>query len=463
MERVGYAQLPARLSHSCGFDPPVSLTRKNLVVVSYSHNDRPWLKRLRKNLRPYEREACLAVWDDSEIQAGDQWQAEIEQALSCARVAVLLVSTEFLASDFIHDEELPLLLTAADNGELTLVCVPISASAYEASPIKSYQWAGDPKRPLDQLSPALRKKALVEVAKTIVAATGAQELVIPHSSSTTRLGRPPGSSLELVGSDRTKKRAVGVPKEKTMPSGGASREPNTVLRASPETGELLPIPDLRSVLKHPSLARRSIEFAQPWTPKSEYELVQTIWSTFALEAPIAVEMVAKVASRFLTGVAHPWSFATLHEHGFRDEDIERLIGAGLLEHTTGQECAKILHARIFQWAIARGLMNAFQKNSLPDVDLAAQFVLCLDPPDGMRGRVGYVPMDLLWLASGPEMDSHAAPLLLEAFETKERAPFELLETLESRLHPGILQRLRSDDLTRSAEYGYLSVLERGEE
>ncbi len=71
------------------------------LFISYSRHDEYWLGKIRTHLKPLESLFGLVRWDDSRIQPGDVWLKEIEGALERAQVALLLVSPDFLASDFI--------------------------------------------------------------------------------------------------------------------------------------------------------------------------------------------------------------------------------------------------------------------------------------------------------------------------------------------------------------------------
>lgn len=89
------------------------------LFISYSHHDRPWLERLTTHLAFLERRrGLLHVWSDTRVGAGGRWQEEIEDALSAAGVAVLLISPAFLASDFIWTVEMPKILEHKEAGML---------------------------------------------------------------------------------------------------------------------------------------------------------------------------------------------------------------------------------------------------------------------------------------------------------------------------------------------------------
>src|SRR2546423_354718 len=100
------------------------------IFVSYSHADHDWLSRLQTHLAPHVRDEKLDLWDDTKIAPGVDWAAEIDQALGKARVAVLLVSPDFLASEFIAQVELPAILGRAGN-DLTIIWIPIRPSAWD--------------------------------------------------------------------------------------------------------------------------------------------------------------------------------------------------------------------------------------------------------------------------------------------------------------------------------------------
>lgn len=126
---------------------------RSTVFISYSHEDAEELKRLQVYLKPLERAGLIERWDDTRIRAGQKWKEEIERGLRQAKVAVLLISADFLASDFIADEELPKLLKAAEDEGLIVLPVILNPCRFTRTPIlRDFQAANDPATPLSELS-----------------------------------------------------------------------------------------------------------------------------------------------------------------------------------------------------------------------------------------------------------------------------------------------------------------------
>ena len=140
---------------------------RNQLFISYSHADRDWVERLQKMIKPLVRSEALRLWDDSQIPPGAKWKVEIEKALASAKVALLLVSDDFLASEFVINKELPPLLRAAEHEGLCILWVCLGPCFYEATPIHEYQSVLPPGEPLEALSPVRQKAALKTIAGAI--------------------------------------------------------------------------------------------------------------------------------------------------------------------------------------------------------------------------------------------------------------------------------------------------------
>jgi TIR domain len=128
--------------------PPI----RDKVFISYSHKDQEWLAQLQNMMKPLVRSGAVLPWADTMIRTGADWHEQIQTALTTAKVGVILVSSNFLASDFIAEVELPALLTAAAEEGLQVCWILVSACLHETSGLSGFQAAHDISRPLDSLT-----------------------------------------------------------------------------------------------------------------------------------------------------------------------------------------------------------------------------------------------------------------------------------------------------------------------
>ena len=109
------------------------------VFICYSHKDTQWLKHLETHLKPYLREGSITSWSDEQITLDPKWFSEIKSALTKTKVAVLLVTPDFIASDFIHQYELGPVLKEAEQSGVRILWVPVRDSSYKKTPLMNYQ------------------------------------------------------------------------------------------------------------------------------------------------------------------------------------------------------------------------------------------------------------------------------------------------------------------------------------
>ena len=93
------------------------------VFYSYAHEDEPLLGELQKHLGILERTGVIRGWHDRKITAGTEWKGQIDQHLDAAGVILLLVSPDFIASDYCYDIELKRALERHDHGEARVIPV----------------------------------------------------------------------------------------------------------------------------------------------------------------------------------------------------------------------------------------------------------------------------------------------------------------------------------------------------
>jgi tetratricopeptide (TPR) repeat protein len=103
------------------------------VFVSYAHEDEPHRLALAKHLSALEDEGLIRLWHDRKITAGREWAGAIDEALADAQIVLLLISADFLASDYCNDVELTEAVRLHDAGRARVVPVILRSCDWEHS------------------------------------------------------------------------------------------------------------------------------------------------------------------------------------------------------------------------------------------------------------------------------------------------------------------------------------------
>ena len=110
------------------------------LFIAYSRKDEPFLKKLTSHLKPLKRSGVLnMVWYDQKIEVGTDWERAIEQAIMSANIIILLISSDFLASEFAYHREMMTALDLHNQGQVRVIPVIARECLWENAPFAKLQ------------------------------------------------------------------------------------------------------------------------------------------------------------------------------------------------------------------------------------------------------------------------------------------------------------------------------------
>lgn len=110
---------------------PKGSTNRNLTFLSYSHEDEKWKDRLLTHLAPLQSQKLLTVWEDRQIGAGSMWKTRIGEAIESSSIAILLITANFLRSEFIMGVEVPRLLERRQTEGIEVIPILVKPCCWE--------------------------------------------------------------------------------------------------------------------------------------------------------------------------------------------------------------------------------------------------------------------------------------------------------------------------------------------
>lgn len=109
------------------------------IFFCYAHEDEALLKKLQTHLRTFQRQGLIELWYDRDISAGAEWEREISEQLNSAQIILLLVSPDFMASDFCYGIEMKRAMERHEVGEAQVIPIILRSTTWQEAPFGKLQ------------------------------------------------------------------------------------------------------------------------------------------------------------------------------------------------------------------------------------------------------------------------------------------------------------------------------------
>lgn len=122
------------------------------LVFSYAHVDEALRNELEKHLSPLQRMGRISTWHDRRIVPGEEFAGQIDQHFGDADIILLLISSDFIASDYCYQIEMSNALQRHERGEAIVIPVILRPCAWKQLPFGKLQAATVDGKPIAQFS-----------------------------------------------------------------------------------------------------------------------------------------------------------------------------------------------------------------------------------------------------------------------------------------------------------------------
>ncbi len=109
------------------------------MFYSYAHEDIELRDALDKHLATLRRSGWIQSWSDRDIRAGTEWKQEIDTHLRTADIILLLVSSDFLSSEYCYSLEMQEALRRHEAGEAVVIPIVLRPVDWHGTPFSSLQ------------------------------------------------------------------------------------------------------------------------------------------------------------------------------------------------------------------------------------------------------------------------------------------------------------------------------------
>jgi TIR domain len=109
------------------------------IFCSYSHEDEEYLNELWISLAGVRQQGLIEWWHDREISPGIDWDQAIDENLDSSEIVLLLVTPNFMSSEYVQKKEIKRALEKHERGEARVIPIIIRYTDWKWAPIGKLQ------------------------------------------------------------------------------------------------------------------------------------------------------------------------------------------------------------------------------------------------------------------------------------------------------------------------------------
>lgn len=176
------------------------------IFFCYAHEDETLLNKLKSHLSPLKRNGLIDEWYDRDISAGSEWQQEIEEHLNTAQIILLLVSPDFINSDYCYGIEMKRAIERHEHGEARAIPVIFRPTLWRETALGKLQALPKDARPVTDwpnFDDALHSIA-EDIFDIVTKLRKAQEEQVRIAEDAERTRRVEEERLRRVGEERAR-------------------------------------------------------------------------------------------------------------------------------------------------------------------------------------------------------------------------------------------------------------------
>lgn len=155
------------------------------IFFCYAHEDEPLLNKLKAHLRPLQQAGLIDVWHDRDISAGTEWEQDIRKHLNEANIILLLISPNFMDSDYCYGIEMKRAVQRHERREARVIPVILRYVLWGVTPISKLQALPTDAKPILSREWYDPDEAFFNVAESIQKLV--KELNMPSSHSVSQI------------------------------------------------------------------------------------------------------------------------------------------------------------------------------------------------------------------------------------------------------------------------------------